>query len=59
MSLVAQVTSIQVQTTNRVFSLDDGTGKIEARCWVGEEDADKWSGIEYVLDAHFGRDALT
>ncbi|KAI0797996.1 hypothetical protein C8Q75DRAFT_709149, partial [Abortiporus biennis] len=33
-SLVAQVMSIQAQTTNCVYWLDDGTGRIEARHWV-------------------------
>ncbi|PFH54292.1 hypothetical protein AMATHDRAFT_72787 [Amanita thiersii Skay4041] len=46
-TLVAHVISIQIQATNRVFWLDDGTGRIEARCWVDSTDAEdeKWTGI--------------
>ncbi|KAI0082629.1 replication protein A, subunit RPA32 [Panus rudis PR-1116 ss-1] len=33
-TLVAQVMSIQKQTTNVVYLIDDGTGRIEARHWV-------------------------
>ncbi|KAF8636502.1 hypothetical protein AX17_003317 [Amanita inopinata Kibby_2008] len=48
-TLVGHVTSVQIQATNRVFGLDDGTGRIEARCWAdsnGEEDEEKWAGIK-------------
>lgn len=43
------MSSIQAQTTNCVYVIDDGTGRIEARHWVdsnSEEDAEKWRGIE-------------
>jgi len=47
-TVVAQVISIQAQTTNCVYWLDDGSGRIEARHWVDSsstEDSEKWSGI--------------
>ncbi|KAI5119175.1 hypothetical protein M0805_000629 [Coniferiporia weirii] len=46
---VAQVISIQTQTTNSVFYLDDGTGRIEARLWTdasSEEDGVESRGIK-------------
>ncbi|KAF5330919.1 hypothetical protein D9619_005432 [Psilocybe cf. subviscida] len=48
-SIVAQVVSIQKQTTNCVYILDDGSGQVEARHWVdssSDEDGSKWSDIE-------------
>ncbi|KAG5635535.1 hypothetical protein H0H81_010947 [Sphagnurus paluster] len=48
-TLVGQVVTIQSQSTNCVYWVDDGTGRIEARHWVdstSEEDSGKWSGIE-------------
>ncbi|KAM6500462.1 replication protein A subunit RPA32, partial [Amanita muscaria] len=48
-TLVAHVVEVLIQTTNRVFWLDDGTGRIEARCWLDttiEEEVEKWAGIE-------------
>ncbi|KAI0928429.1 hypothetical protein AcW1_005676 [Taiwanofungus camphoratus] len=47
-TVVAQVISIQTQTTNSVYWLDDGTGRLEARHWVdsgNEEDSERWGGI--------------
>lgn len=47
-TLVAQVITIQSQTTNNVYWLDDGSGRIEARHWIDStsaEDAEKWGGI--------------
>jgi len=46
-TVVAHVMSIQAQTTNCVYWLDDGTGRMEARNWsTSEEDAsDKWGGV--------------
>ncbi|KAH9843057.1 uncharacterized protein C8Q71DRAFT_735700 [Rhodofomes roseus] len=47
-TVVAQVVSITSQTTNCVYWLDDGTGRIEARHWVDvgtEDDAERWGGI--------------
>jgi len=47
-TIVAQVISIQSQTTNSVYWLDDGSGRIEARHWVdstSEVDSEKWGGI--------------
>lgn len=46
------MSSIQAQTTNCVYVIDDGTGRIEARHWVdsnSEEDTEKWGGIESVF----------
>ncbi|RDB21447.1 Replication factor A protein 2 [Hypsizygus marmoreus] len=48
-TIVGQVVTVQSQTTNCVYWIDDGTGRIEARHWVdssSEEDAGKWGGIE-------------
>ncbi|KAF8965268.1 hypothetical protein BDZ97DRAFT_799072 [Flammula alnicola] len=48
-TIVGQVVSIQKQTTNSVYLVDDGTGRIEARHWVdssSDEDGSKWGGIE-------------
>ncbi|GLB34890.1 putative replication protein A, subunit RPA32 [Lyophyllum shimeji] len=48
-TIVGQVVTIQSQTTNCVYWIDDGTGRIEARHWVdstSEEDSAKWGGIE-------------
>jgi len=51
LTVVAHVTSIQVQTMNSVYILEDGTGRIEARLWVdssSEEDsavANKTPGV--------------
>jgi len=47
-TVVAQVVSIQIQTTNSVYWLDDGSGRIEARHWMdasNPEDMEKWGGI--------------
>lgn len=41
--------TIQSQTTNCVYWIDDGTGRVEARHWIdssSEEDAGKWGGIQ-------------
>lgn len=49
-TVVAQVITIQSQTTNNVYLLDDGV-RIEARHWLDSsnpEDAEKWGGILYV-----------
>ncbi|KAF5381079.1 hypothetical protein D9615_004013 [Tricholomella constricta] len=51
-TLVGQVVTIQSQTTNCVYWIDDGTGRIEARHWVdstSEEDSGKWGGIEELM----------
>jgi replication factor A2 len=51
-TLVGQVVTIQSQTTNCVYWIDDGSGRVEARHWIdstSEEDAGKWGGIEYIL----------
>jgi replication factor A2 len=48
-TLVAHIVSIQSQATNRIIGLDDGTGRVEARCWVdstAEDETEKWAGIE-------------
>jgi len=48
-TIVGQVVSIQSQTTNCVYTIDDGTGRIEARQWIdssSEEETSKWRGIE-------------
>ncbi|KAJ3550981.1 hypothetical protein NMY22_g84 [Coprinellus aureogranulatus] len=48
-TLVAQVLSIQLQATNCVYTLHDGTGQFEARQWVDEEsplNARNWAGLK-------------
>ncbi|KDR81675.1 hypothetical protein GALMADRAFT_239789 [Galerina marginata CBS 339.88] len=48
-TIVGQVVSVQRQTTNCVYIVEDGTGKIEARHWIdssSDEDASKWGTIE-------------
>ena len=40
--------SVQKQTTNSVYVLDDGTGSLEARQWVDSDAEESTSGIEYV-----------
>lgn len=55
MTIVGQVQSVQAQTTNCVYTIDDGTGRIEARHWVdstSEEDDGKWSGIQCAQTNH-------
>jgi replication factor A2 len=50
-TVIAQVISIQAQTTNCVYWLDDGSGRIEARHWMDSsstEDSEKWGGIKCV-----------
>lgn len=34
LTFVAQVLSVQVQATNMVMKLDDGTGQVETRQWI-------------------------
>jgi replication factor A2 len=49
---VGHVVSSQKQATNIVYSLEDSTGRMEARKWVnttGDDDGDKTSDIPYVL----------
>ncbi|KNZ71816.1 Replication factor A protein 2, partial [Termitomyces sp. J132] len=48
-TVVGQVITNQAQTTNVVYWLDDGSGRIEARQWIdstSEEDSGKYGGIE-------------
>jgi replication factor A2 len=57
-TLVAQVVSIQAHATHKIIVLDDGTGRIEARCWVdltAEGEVEKWADIMYVLIIQFSR----
>ena len=45
---VAQVFTVQVNPTNNIFEIGDGTGRIEARHWVdasAESDDGKTSGV--------------
>lgn len=47
-TVVGQVVSINSQTTNCMYWLDDGTGRMEARHWVdagAEDDTERWGGI--------------
>ncbi|PPQ73019.1 hypothetical protein CVT26_014667 [Gymnopilus dilepis] len=48
-TVVGQVVSVQKQTTNSVYSIDDGTGRIEARQWIdssSDDDSSKTGAIE-------------
>lgn len=52
--MVGQVILMQQHTTNHIYSIDDGSGRVEVRHWVGasgntEAEMEKWSGIESVL----------
>jgi len=50
-TVVGQVLSVNVQATNTVYVLDDGTGRIEARNWADSEaptNALKWAQITFV-----------
>ena len=47
LTIVAQIVSITVQTTNSVFFLDDGTGRIEARLWVDSSSEESVTSGEY------------
>lgn len=60
-SIIGQVVSVQKQTTNSVYVLDDGTGSLEARQWVDSDAEESTSGgIEYVCRlSHFLRRLLT
>ena len=49
---VAHVLSVQVNPTNNIFELEDGTGRIEARHWVdasAEGDEGKTNGVTCVF----------
>jgi len=48
------VLSMQQQTTNHAYVINDGYGLIEARRWVGntgntEAEMEKWSDIQLVV----------
>lgn len=61
MTIVGHVVFVQSQTTNCVYTIDDGTGRIEARHWIdssSEEGTSKWKGIEYALLSLFLPDFL-
>ncbi|KAF9454554.1 replication protein A, subunit RPA32 [Macrolepiota fuliginosa MF-IS2] len=50
-TVVGQVISMQQHTTNHIYNIEDGFGRVEARHWVGttgntEAEIEKWSGIE-------------
>ncbi|KZT09514.1 nucleic acid-binding protein [Laetiporus sulphureus 93-53] len=54
-SVVGHVVSINSQTTNCVYWLDDGTERIEARHWVdstSEDDTERWGGITEAMYIH-------
>jgi len=50
-TMVGQVITMQQHTTNHIYSIDDGSGRVEVRHWVGatgntEAEMEKWSGIQ-------------
>jgi len=52
--VVGMVLSMQQQTTNHIYVINDGYGLLEARRWVGstgntEAEMEKWSGIQLVV----------
>jgi replication factor A2 len=49
--MVGHVVSVQLQTTNHVYMIEDGLGRVEARHWVGssgntEQEMEKWGDIK-------------
>ncbi|KAG8964770.1 replication factor A protein 2 [Tulasnella sp. 419] len=57
LTVVAQVLYVQIQATNLVMQLDDGTGQVEARQWVEAgtniEDVRRDQGVEFVVARTF------
>ena len=49
MTLVAHVVSVQKQTTNSVYQLDDGTGILEARHWPDSVNQDNEDSQDEVV----------
>lgn len=52
--MVGIVLSMQQQTTNHAYVINDGYGLLEARRWVGtagstEAEMEKWSDIQLVV----------
>ncbi|KAF9052876.1 hypothetical protein BJ165DRAFT_1569791 [Panaeolus papilionaceus] len=45
-AVVAHVVSMQTQTTNTVYVLEDGTGQIEARHWIDENAGSRLANIK-------------
>ncbi|KAH9484363.1 Replication factor A protein 2 [Psilocybe cubensis] len=54
-TVVGQVVSIQKQTTNCVYMIDDGTGKMEARHWVDNSNEDDSSRFGEITEGHYVR----
>jgi replication factor A2 len=48
-TLVAHVVSVQKQATNCVYTLDDGTGTLEARHWSDSTSQDGEDGQDEVV----------
>lgn len=49
--MVGHLVSMHLQTTNHVYTLEDGLGRVEARHWVGsstnaEQEMEKWGDIK-------------
>ncbi|EKM82623.1 hypothetical protein AGABI1DRAFT_111214 [Agaricus bisporus var. burnettii JB137-S8] len=50
-TMVGHLVSMHLQTTNHVYTLEDGLGRVEARHWVGsstnaEQEMEKWGDIK-------------
>ncbi|KAH9063336.1 replication protein A subunit RPA32 [Lactarius vividus] len=54
-TLVAHVISVQKQTTNSVYQLDDGTGTLEARHWPDSVNQDSDDSQDEVVPNSFAR----
>ncbi|KAF8274919.1 hypothetical protein EI94DRAFT_7764 [Lactarius quietus] len=54
-TLVAHVVSVQKQTTNSVYQLDDGTGTLEARHWPDSVNQDSEDSQDEVVPNSFAR----
>ncbi|KAH8116775.1 replication protein A, subunit RPA32 [Phellopilus nigrolimitatus] len=54
-TVVASVISIQSQTTNSMYYIDDGTGRIEARLWTDSSAEDDDSNLNGVKEGTYVR----
>ncbi|PPQ87992.1 hypothetical protein CVT25_001071 [Psilocybe cyanescens] len=54
-TVVGQVVSVQKQTTNFVYMVDDGTGKMEARHWVDNSNEDESTKFGEIAEGRYVR----
>jgi len=58
LTFVAQVLSVQIQATNMVLKLDDGTGQVETRQWIEQgpnADIDQMKQTQGCIENHWVR----